>query len=162
MTREESTVPSFGPEIELYFEDFQEGQHFDLGSTTILEQEILDFARRYDPQPFHVSVDSARGTIFGGLIASGWQTASIWMRLYCDALLLRSASLGSPGVEALRWVAPVRPGDLLVASVDVTSTSPSTHHPLRGSVVIKGELRGGDGGLKMRLTAWGHFARRHR
>lgn len=157
---EQAAVPTFGPEIELYFEDFLAGQHFALGSTTIQEPEILDFARRYDPQPFHVSVDSARATIFGGLIASGWQTAGIWMRLYCDSLLLRAASLGSPGVEDLRWMAPVRPGDLLVGSADVISTAPSTRHPARGSVVIRGELRDRDGASKMRLTAWGHFARR--
>ncbi len=150
----------FGPQVDLYFEDFHKGQRFDLGSTEIREAEMLDFARRYDPQPFHVDPAQAQMTIFHGLIASGWQTAGIWMRLYCQAVLLRSASLGSPGVEDLRWLAPVRPGDSLNGTVEVLSVSPSRTNPARGTVVIAGELVGGDEKPRMRLRAWGHFARR--
>lgn len=152
----------FGPRVELYFEDFRQGQRFDLGSAEIEEAEMLEFARRYDPQPFHVDPAQARRTIFGGLIASGWQTAGVWMRLYCQAVLLRSASLGSPGVEELRWLAPVRPGDTLSGTVEVLSVSPSRTNPARGTVVIAGELVGDDGKPRMRLRAWGHFARRTR
>jgi acyl dehydratase len=151
----------FGPQVELYFEDFREGQHFDLGSAEIEEAEMLEFARRYDPQPFHLDPEQAQRTVFGGLIASGWQTAGIWMRLYCQTVLVRSASLGSPGVEELRWLAPVRPKDLLTGSVDVLSATPSRTHPARGTVVIAGELSGQDHQVRMRLRAWGHFARRH-
>lgn len=146
--------------IEIYFEDFREGQHFDLGSAEISEAEMLEFARHYDPQPFHVDPERARQTVFKGLIASGWQTAGIWMRLYCEGLLLRSASLGSPGVESLRWLAPVRPGDRLTATADVLGVRGSATNPGRGTVIVAGELAGGDGLPRMRLRAWGHFARR--
>lgn len=151
---------AWGPEVELFFEDFRDGQHFELGAKRISEEEMLTFARLYDPQPFHADLRTAEGTVFKGLIASGWQTASIWMRLYCDRVLLRAASLGSPGVEDIRWLAPVRAGDLLQGSIDVTSVRASAHHPERGTVVIRGELRTGPGELKMRLTAWGLIARR--
>ncbi|MHB1639998.1 MAG: MaoC family dehydratase [Candidatus Dormibacteria bacterium] len=160
LPQESGSVVSFGADVELYFEDFHQGQRFELGSVTVQEAEMLEFARRYDPQPFHVDPERARHTIFRGLIASGWQTAGIWMRLYCDGLLLRAASLGSPGVEELRWLAPVRPGDVLTGSVEVVSVSPSRRHPTRGTVIIQGELLGEDREPRMRLRAWGHFARR--
>lgn len=156
-----STAKSpFGPQVELYFEDFHPGQRFELGEYRITQPEMLDFARRFDPQPFHVDPVTAAATTFEGLIASGWQTAAIWMRLYCDRLLLRAASLGSPGVEELRWLAPVRPGDLLRGSVEVISARPSARHLERGTLVMRGELRSGGQEPKMRLTAWGLFARR--
>lgn len=150
----------WGPEIELFFEDFYEGQRFELGTKRISEEEMLAFARLYDPQPFHADPKTAEETVFRGLIASGWQTAGIWMRLYCDGVLLKASSLGSPGVQDLRWLAPVRPGDLLRGSVEVTGIRASARHPERGTVVIRGELRTDSGEVKMRLTAWGLFARR--
>ncbi len=150
----------FGPEVELFFDDFRPGQHFELGDHLISETEMLAFARQFDPQPFHVDPERASTTIYRGLIASGWHTAAVWMRLYCDHLLLRTASLGSPGLEELRWLAPVRPGDVLRASARVVSARPSTRHPERGTLVVKGELRDGAGEVKMRLTVWGLLARR--
>jgi len=154
------TLGKFGPQVDLFFEDFHAGQRFELGDYRITEAEMLSFARQFDPQPFHVDPVRASATIFEGLIASGWQTAAIWMRLYCDGLLLRAASLGSPGIEELRWLSPVRPGDLLRGAVAVISGRPSARHPERGTVVMRGELRGESGELKMRLTAWGLIARR--
>src|SRR5947199_24274 len=94
-----------------YFEDFAEGQVYELGEVSISEAEILEFARKYDPQPFHVDQAAAQHSMFSGLIASGWQTASIYMGLLVRGLLLDSASLGSAGVDELRWLKPVRPGD---------------------------------------------------
>ncbi|NNM96662.1 MAG: MaoC family dehydratase [Candidatus Dormibacteraeota bacterium] len=160
---DEHSLPTggeFGPQVDLFFEDFHPGQRFELGEYRITEAEMLDFARRFDPQPFHIDPVQASATIFKGLIASGWQTAAIWMRLYCDGLLLRAAILGSPGIEELRWLSPVRPGDLLRASVEVISGRPSVRHPERGTLVMRGELRGESGQLKMRLTAWGLIAHR--
>ena len=93
---------------EQYFEDFEPGQVVELGSVDVSEEEILEFARRYDPQPFHVDAEAAKGSVFGGLIASGWHTGSLWMRLYVDAMLGTASSQGSPGIEELRWLAPVR------------------------------------------------------
>ena len=113
----------------LYFEDFEPGTVFDLGERMLSKEEILTFAREYDPQPFHTDEQSAADSAFGGLIASGWHTAAIFMRLYVDAVLSRSASMGSPGVEELRWLKPVRPGDTLRARLTVLDSVPSSATP---------------------------------
>ncbi len=145
---------------ELFFEDFRPGQVFDLGSRTLTEAEIVGFAQQWDPQPFHVDADAAAGSNFGGLIASGWQTAAVWMRLYVDAVLGRAASMGSPGVEELRWLAPVRPGDTLTGTVTVLEATPSERQPGRGSVRQRAELVNQDGVTVLTMLAFGHFARR--
>ncbi len=146
--------------VELYFEDFEPGQSFALGTHRVTEAEIVEFARRFDPQPFHIGEESARQTVFGGLIASGWHTGAMWMRLYCDAVLLRSASMGSPGVEQIRWLSPVRPGDVLSGSVQVLSANASATNPYRGTVVASGALHDAQGVAKMTLVARGLFGRR--
>ncbi len=146
--------------VDLYLEDFQAGQRFHMGRWRVTEEEILEFALQYDPQPFHRDPELAQGTMFKGLIASGWQTASIWMRLYCEEVLLRSSSLGSPGIQEVRWLAPVRPGDLLTGMVEVVSVRPSSGHPERGTVVMRGELNDQHAEVKMRMSAWGLFGRR--
>jgi len=94
-----------------YFEDFAPGQDIDLGTRTVTEEEIVTFAREYDPQPFHVDRDAAAHSIYGGVIASGWHTCGMMMRMVVDGLLKRSASMGSPGLDGVRWLAPVRAGD---------------------------------------------------
>src|SRR5438105_5852946 len=96
-----------------YFEDFHAGDIFDLGSVKITEEEIIAFARQFDPQPFHIDPERARDSIFGGLVASGWHTVSIFMRLFVDGVLNEAASIASPGVKEVRWLKPVRPGDVL-------------------------------------------------
>ncbi|HEY6539249.1 MAG TPA: MaoC family dehydratase [Candidatus Dormibacteraeota bacterium] len=136
------------------------GQVWQLGSHRVTSTEILEFARQFDPQPFHVDPERARQTIFGGLIASGWHSASLWMRLYCDEVLSHSASMGSPGVDRVEWLNPVRPGDELRGSLVVVASRPSKSRPDRGLVQIQGELTDQDGVLKTRLTAWGLFGRR--
>ncbi len=93
-----------------FFEDFLEGDSIELGSHQVTEASIVEFARAYDPQPFHVDPEQARSSIYGGLIASGWHTAGIYMRMLVDQLLRDTASLGSPGIDELRWYVPVRPG----------------------------------------------------
>src|SRR5258708_421531 len=98
-----------------YFEDFQVGDIFDLGSTTVTEEEIISFARQFDPQPFHTDPVLAKDSIFGGLVASGWHTTAMFMRLFFDGLLHETASIASPGVDDVRWLKPVRPGDVLRA-----------------------------------------------
>ena len=123
------------------------------------EEEILDFARQWDPQPFHVDPEAAKETVFGGLIASGWHTGAMWMRLYVDSTL-GSAARGSPGVEELRWLAPVRPGDTLTGRVTVLETSASDRDPTRGTVRILAEMENQDGVVVMRMTSRGHFGRR--
>lgn len=146
---------------ELYFEDFEEGQVFGLGEKTLTKEEIVAFAREYDPQPFHVDEEAARGSAFGGLVASGWHTAAVFMRLYVDAVLHRAASMGSPGVEELRWLKPVRPGDPLSASLTVLGTEPSSRNPRRGTVYFVSEVRNGRGEKVMTMKARGLFARRN-
>jgi acyl dehydratase len=123
-----------------YLEDFSEGQIFELGEDSIREQEILEFARRFDAQPFHVDADAARKSIYGGLIASGWHTASFFMGLLVRGLLHDVASLGAGGIDDLRWLKPVRPGDTLRARLTILGTRPSTKHADRGLLTCLGEM----------------------
>ena len=117
-----------------YFEDYIPDSVYEYGSITISEQEILEFARKFDPQPFHVDPEAASHGPFGGLIASGWHTASIMMRLFADHYLSRVASLGGPGVDELRWLKPVRPGDSLWIRVTVLESKRSRTKPDQGLV----------------------------
>jgi acyl dehydratase len=144
---------------DLYFEDFAPGQMYELGSRTVSEEEILAFARQWDTQPFHVDPEAAKDSVFGGLIASGWHTGSIWMRGYVDTML-GSASQGSTGIEELRWLAPVRPGDTLSSRLTVLEATPSERNPGRGTVRIRGEVENQDGVVVMSMVSRGHFARR--
>lgn len=125
----------------LHLEDFAPAQTFDLGSISVSREEILEFANTYDPQPFHVNEEAALQSIFGGVIASGWHTCSLTMRLMVDNLLSRTASLGSPGVNQIRWLLPVRPGDTLSAKATVLAVTPSTSKPDRGTLEMKYEVR---------------------
>src|ERR687897_1926747 len=145
---------------ELYFEDLRAGQVVDLGSHTVSAEEIISFARLWDPQPFHVDPAAAKGSVFGGLIASGWHTGAMWMRLYVDSLLDGAASMGSPGIEELRWLAPLRPGDTLSGRLTVLEKTPSAIRPDRGTVRIRGEMVNQDGVTVMAMTSRGHFGRK--
>ena len=143
-----------------YWEDFQPGMVIESAEREITEAQMLAFAREYDPQPFHVDADLARESPFGGLIASGWQTASICMRLYCDAILLDSAAIGSPGIDELRWTQPVRPGDRLRLRRTVIEARPSRSRPERGTVRSRSELFNQNGELVMHMTNTNFFRRR--
>lgn len=146
----------------LYFEDFEPGMTFELGERTLSKEEILAFAREFDPQPFHVDEEAAAESPFGGLVASGWHTAVVFMRLYADNLLYRTASMGSPGVEELRWLKPVRPGDTLSARLTVLDTEPSSRNAGRGTVYLYSEVFNESGETVMSMKARGLFARRKR
>jgi acyl dehydratase len=141
------------------FEDFHPGDRFDLGSTVVDEAEMLAFARRFDPQPFHVDAEAAVRTPFGGLIASGWFSVSLFMRLYVDAVLSDSTSQGSPGLSELRWLLPVRAGDVLRGTLTVLDATPSQTRPGRGTVGLRGELLRGPDPV-VRMTFRGLFGRR--
>lgn len=145
--------------VTLYFEDLAAGQVYDLGSVTIDETIMVEFARRFDPQVFHTDPDAAKDTSFGGLIASGWYTGSLFMRMYYDAVLSRAASQGSPGADELRWLAPVRAGDVLHGRLTVLETRPSSTRPDRGTAVMLGELLR-DGEVVVRMRFRGLFGRR--
>ncbi len=143
-----------------YFEDFHVGETSELGEVSVSEVEIVDFAKRFDPQPFHVDADAAGVSPFGGLIASGWHTTALFMGMFVRAILLDSASLGSPGVEEIRWTAPVRPGDILHGRSTITDVRPSSRDPRRGTVITTNEVTNQHGVVVMTLKARGFFARR--
>ena len=108
-----------------YWEDYQIGAKYPLGSTSFTDEEIVEFARQFDPQSFHVDPVAAKESMFGGLIASGWHVASKLMRLFVDNYVDRRTTLGSPGLDELRWLKPVRPGDTLTAWVECADKVPS-------------------------------------
>jgi acyl dehydratase len=143
-----------------YWEDFQIGEVTELGPVDVPEEELLAFARRYDPQPFHIDAEAARTGPFGGLIASGWHTTAIFMGMFVRGVLLDAASMGSPGVEEIRWTVPVRPGDRLTARVTIVDSRPSETNPRRGTVITANEVFNQHGELVMTLKARGFFARR--
>jgi len=122
------------PEDDRYFEDYLPGSVFEYGEIRVEEAEIVEFARRYDPQLIHIDRDAAASGPFGGLIASGWHTATIMMRLLVDRFLPKAASLGSPGIDELRWIRPVRPGDVLRLRVSILEARRSRSKPNRGMV----------------------------
>nr|WP_255429854.1 MaoC family dehydratase [Streptomonospora sp. PA3] len=121
-------------------EDYTVGEVVDCGTTAVDEDEVVEFARRFDPQSFHVDAHAAAGGPFGGLIASGWHTASLMMRLYVEGYLSPKASLGGPGVDELRWIEPVRPGDTLALRAEVLESRPSASKPDRGLLRTRVEL----------------------
>lgn len=143
-----------------YWEDFYPGKVIEIGGYSLSEDEIVEFARKYDPQPFHTDKDKAAQSFYGGLIASGWQTASLCMRMLCDLYLLESASMGSPGVDELRWVKPVRPGDTLRLKSTVLETRASTSRPDMGTVRSRSEVYNQHGELVMHMSGVGMFRRR--
>ncbi len=117
------------------FEDFVVDQVIDCGSRTVTAEEIVAFATQFDPQPFHVDAEAGKRSIYGSLIASGWHTVSLAMRMACDTYLLGSTSAGSPGVDQIRWLKPVRPGDTIRMQSVTVEVRPSTSKPDRGVVV---------------------------
>lgn len=140
----------------LFFEDFRPGRLFELGDRALSEAEIVGFAQLWDPQPIHLDVAAAQEGPFGGLIASGWQTACVWMRLYVDAVISRSAILAAPGLEEMRWLVPVRPGMRLHGSATVLESWLSERTPGRGTMRLRGELATDDGRTVMTMVARGH------
>ncbi|MEH1015408.1 MaoC/PaaZ C-terminal domain-containing protein [Micromonospora sp. CPCC 206060] len=150
-----------GAEAQLFFEDLTPGRTFDLGVTEVDGAEMLAFARRYDPQWYHVDADLAANSHHGGLIASGFFTVSLFMRAYVDHVLARAAADASPGLEELRWLAPVRAGDRLAVRLDVMGSKPSSARPGLGTVTLVGTmLRLGPDGqpecevLRTRFRGW--------
>jgi acyl dehydratase len=147
MTAVDFAVPS----EDRYFEDYTPGAVYEFGSIAVTEAEIIEFARRYDPQEMHIDPEAAARGNFGGLIASGWQTATIMMRLLVDRFLPKNASLGSPGIDELRWVRPVRPGDVLRIRVSILDATRSRSKPDRGMVRTLVEVLNQSGEIVMSL-----------
>ena len=136
-----------------YFEDYIPGAVFEYGEIQVSEGEIIEFARRFDPQEMHIDPAAAARGRFGGLIASGWHTAAMMMRLLADNFLPKEASLGSPGIDELRWLHPVRPGDALRLRVCVLEATRSRSKPDRGLVRTLIEVLNQNGEIVMSLKA---------
>ena len=120
-----------------WFEEFEVGQRFVSQGVTVTEASIIEFASRYDPQRFHVDVEAAARTHFGGLIASGFQTIGLAFRKFFELGVIRESGIGAPGVEELRWTAPVRPGDTLHTEAEVLEVRPSRSRSDRGIVRLR-------------------------
>jgi acyl dehydratase len=144
---------------ELAFEDFAPGRVFDRGTVVVDREEMVAFARRFDPQPFHVDEQAGKESMFGALAASGWFTAGLWMRTYVDGVLTRAAALGSPGGEEIAWPAPVFAGDELRASMEVVEARLSRSRPTMGLVKLRGWMHRGDE-VVFRSTFTGMFGTR--
>lgn len=143
------------PVTKIAFEDLRPGRTFDLGTIMVDRDEMVTFARRYDPQPFHVDARAGRESIFGGLSASGWYTACLWMRSWVDGVLNRSTALGSPGGRELRWHAPVFAGDVLRCVAEISSTRLSRSRPGLGIVDVVGRCeRAGEAVMSLEFTVF--------
>jgi acyl dehydratase len=143
-----------------HWEDFVVGSRQEFGATTVTREEIVEFAGRYDPQPFHLDEAAAQASLFGGLCASGWHTCAMAMRMMCDGYLLDSASLGSPGIDHLRWLKPVFPGDTLNMRMEVLDARPMASRPHVGLLRSRWEVRNQHGQPVMTMEGWGMFRRR--
>ena len=143
-----------------YWEDFPVGRVREVGPVTVSREDIISFARQFDPQPFHVDEEAGRRSMFEGLIASGWHTCSLAMRMICDAYLLDTASAGSPGVDNVRWLQPVRPGDILRLRIEVIEARPLQSRPELGLVRNRWELSNQRGETVLRMEGSGMIRRR--
>jgi acyl dehydratase len=156
-----SEVDFPAPIDDRYFEDYVTGAVYEYGYITVTEAEILEFAQSYDPQPIHVDREFAAAGPFGGLIASGWHTSAIMMRMFADHCLSRVASLASPGIDELRWPAPVRPGDSLRLRATIVEARRSRSKPDRGLVRTRAELINDRAEIVLHLTAMNLIKARH-
>ncbi len=157
----QSTAPAPASPAKRYFwEDFTPGLVMHLGSTTVERDAVLAFAAQFDPQPFHLDDAAAEASLFKKLAASGWHTCAMTMRLMCDGYLNESASLGSPGIDNLRWLKPVYPGDTLTAEMVVVEAREMNSKPHVGLVLSRWRLFNQDGVDVMTMEGWGMFGLR--
>jgi acyl dehydratase len=143
-----------------FWEDFLSGQVIEYGPRFVTREEIVAFGKEFDPQPFHLSEDAARGTMLGELCASGWHSCCILMRMMADGFVLNSSSMGAPGIDEVKWLKPIRPGDELTLRAIVLATRASNSRPDMGFVNALLELTNARGEKVMTLTAPLMFGRR--
>ena len=146
--------------IKYYWEDMPIGFTRDLGRIVPTAQEIKEFARQFDPQPFHLDEEAARQSVFGGLCASGWHTCAMAMKLTVENLLLQTSSMGSPGLEGLRWQKPVFPGDTLQLHYTITDSKALRSRPDIGMVRARWDMFNQKGERVLEMDGWGMFKRR--
>jgi acyl dehydratase len=147
--------------IRLYWEDFAVGEVRDLGHITPTREDIIAFASQFDPQPFHLDDEGGKASMFGGLCASGWHTCSMAMRLMVTNFLHETASLGSPGLENIKWTKPVYPNDTLRLQTTVLDTKPMGRRPDVGMTRNLWEMFNQHGDKVLQMEGWGMFRRRH-
>lgn len=147
--------------IRYHWEDLQPGQVMDLGSISPTKEEILAFAQQFDPQYFHLDEEAAKASVFGGLCASGWHTCSMAMRLMVTNFLQQSTSLGSPGLENVKWLKPVFPGDVLHLQHQIVESRPMRSRPDVGLVRTNWDMSNQKGEPVLHMEGWGMFRRRH-
>ncbi len=143
-----------------YWEDFPVGKVSEFGHMTVSAEEIIEFAGKFDPQPFHLSEEGGKNSLFGGLCASGWHTCAMAMRMMCDGYILESASLGSPGLENIRWLKPVRPGDTLHVRSVVLEARPMDSKPHVGLLRVRTEVLNQNNEEVMQMEGYGMYRRR--
>ncbi len=141
------------------FERFTLGQVHHFGSYTVTETEVIEFARKYDPQFFHLDPEAAKNSLFGGLCASGWHTCAMTMAMMVENMETQGRSLGSPGIDTLRWRRPVYPGDVLSVRMEVTELKPSKSRPQIGFVMSEVQVSNQDGKVVMEFLSKGIFPR---
>jgi len=146
--------------IKYYWEDFIPGWENESPPRALSAQQITVFAREYDPQSYHTDEEAAKASPFGGLIASGWQTCSVAMRLMCDGYLLQSSCIGSPGMDELRWFKPVRPGDALRLHTTVIEQTPSQKDARRGTVKFRWDVLNQKAEVVCTMVGRQHYRRR--
>jgi acyl dehydratase len=152
-------VPAARPP-RLFWEDFPVGQVREFGAYAVTREAVLAFAREFDPQPFHVDDDAAEASLFGRLAASGWHTCAMAMRMMCDAYLLDAASLGSPGLETLRWLKPVYPGDTLHVRLEVLDSRPLASRPGVGMIRSRWDVMNQHDETVLTMEGFGMFRQR--
>ena len=146
--------------VRYYWEAFPVGHVRDFGPLTVTREAVLAFAHEFDPQPFHVDDAAAEASLFGRLAASGWHTCAIAMRMMCDAYLLHSASLGSPGLDKLNWKMPVYPGDVLHMRLEVLESRPLASRPDVGLIRSRWDVMNQDDDTVLTMEGFGMFRRR--
>jgi len=161
-----SSAPEGAPAVDAsgvrwHWEDFHEGMSMTFGPKLVDRDEVIRFATDFDPQPFHLSEEAGKASLFGGLAASGWHTAGMVMRLMCDGFLLQSSSLGSPGLDSLKWLKPVMVGDELRARMTVLGTRPMKSKAHVGLVQTRWEAINQHDQVVMVIESWAMFRRRH-
>ena len=147
--------------IKYYWEDLSVGSTHALGSVSPTREQILAFAGQFDPQPFHLDEAAAQASVFGSLCASGWHTCAMAMRLMVDNFLCEAASLGSPGLESLKWLKPVFPGDTLSLRHTILDSRAMGSRPDVGLVRTLWEMHNQHGDQVLHMEGWGMFRRRH-
>ncbi|MGH6649427.1 MaoC family dehydratase [Aquabacterium sp.] len=146
--------------IQWHWEDFKDGLVMEFGPKRVERDEVIRFATEFDPQPFHLSEEAGKASLFGGLAASGWHTAGMVMRLMCDGFLNKSSSLGSPGLDSLKWQRPVMVGDELRARLTVLGSRPMNSKPKVGLVQTRWEALNQRNEVVMTIESWAMFGRR--